>query len=606
MNRLAILAMIAVGAISGSVASAAPHDIPGNQTVAADNDQTLRAMKDEMDRSKARLAIPSVGKPFFIAYRLVDIDVRAVGASFGADVTSSTFRGRTMAVDVRVGDYHLDSSNFVTEGGFQGVFGNTGQVGIDHDYTSLRQDLWLATDGAYKSAADQMALKRGFLSSLTKPPEIDDFSRVPAVTDVEPRMEPDWTTRNWDEEARAASAGLKKFPQLYGSHVNYYLVYTTTYLMTSEGTTIRSSRSLAAVEAAFDTQAEDGMPLHNFYALDVARPADLPDGATIAKNVEQAAGDLISLRTSPILSDYTGPMLFDAPAAGSLIAQLTAPSLSGARPPLSANTQFDAMMQRFGGRSEWSGRVGTRVLPTTVSLIDDPGATDAQGKPLLGDYKIDDEGVPAEKVTVVESGILKQLLMSRRPGPDFDTSNGHARSGDTQALPSNLILQATGTLDSAALQKKFMDACKDDGHEWCLEVGRMDNPALGAVGAGDVGEIVGELGGGLSSGTRLPLLMYRVYVSDGHKELVRGATIQDLTVRTLRSILGVGNDPSVFTYMQNDEDGLAGTALGAFGQAAGGIPSTVTTPSLLLEEVEVQGFHGEPRRTPLVPAPQLQ
>jgi TldD protein len=606
MNRLAILAIVAVGAISGSVAGAASaHDIPANQ-IAGDNDQTLRAMKDEMDRSKARLVIPSVGKPFFIAYRLVDLDVREVSASFGADVTSSTFRGRTMAVDVRVGDYHLDSSNFVTEGGFQGVFGNTGQVGIDHDYNSLRQDLWLATDGAYKSAADQMALKKGFLSSLTKPPEIDDFSRVPPVTDVEPRVEPDWTARDWDEEARGASAGLRKFPQLYGSHVNYYLVYITTYLMTSEGTTIRSSRSLAAVEAAFDTQAEDGMPLHNFYAIDVARPADLPDAATIAKSIDQAAGDLISLRTSPILSDYTGPMLFDPAAAGSLVAQLAAPSLSGARPPLSSNTQFDAMMERFGGRSEWSGRVGTRVLPTNVSLVDDPGATDAQGKPLLGDYKIDDEGVPAEKVTVVDNGILKQLLMSRRPGPDFDTSNGHARSGDTQALPSNLMLQATNTLDSAALQKKFMDACKDDGHEWCLEVDRMDNPALGAVGAGDVGEIVGQLGGGLSSGTRLPLLMYRVYVSDGHKELVRGATIQDLTIRSLRNILGVGNNPSVFTYMQNDEDGLAGTALGAFGQAAGGIPSTVTTPSLLLEEVEVQGFHGEPRRTPLVPAPPMQ
>jgi TldD protein len=606
MNRLCILAMIAIGAISTSVASAAaPHDIP-NQTVASDNDQTLRAMKDEMDRSKARLVIPNVGKPFFIAYRLVDLDVREVSASFGADVSSSSFRGRTMAVDLRVGDYHLDSSNFVTEGGFQGVFGNTGQVGIDRDYNSLRQDLWLATDGAYKSAADQMALKKGFLSSLTKPPEIDDFSRVPPVTDVEPRMDPDWTSRNWDQEARAASEGLKKFPQLYGSHVNYYLVYVTTYLMTSEGTMVRSSRSMAAVEAAVDTQAEDGMPLHNFYAIDAARPADLPDGATIAKSVEQAAGDLVSMRTSPILSDYTGPMLFDAPAAGSLIAQLTAPSLSGARPPLSANTQFDAMMERFGGRSDWSGRVGTRVLPTNVSLIDDPGAMDAQGKPLIGDYKIDDEGVPAEKVTLVDGGILKQLLMSRRPGPDFDTSNGHARSGDTQALPSNLQLQATGTLDPAALQKKFMDACKDDGHEWCIEIARMDNPVLGAVGAGDVGEIIGQLGGGLSSGTRLPLMMYRVYVSDGHKELVRGATIQDLTVRSLRNILGIGNDPTVFNYMQNDEDGLAGTALGAFGQAAGGIPSTVTTPSLLLEEVEVQGFHGEPRRTPYVPAPPMQ
>jgi hypothetical protein len=55
--------------------------------------------------------------------------------------------------------------------------------------------------------------------------------------------------------------------------------------------------------------------------------------------------------------------------------------------------------------------------------------------------------------------------------------------------------------------------------------------------------------------------------------------------------------------MQNAAGGFAGTSLGAFGSAEGGIPSTVIAPSLLLEEVEIRGFHGEPRRLPLVPAP---
>jgi TldD protein len=611
MKGLTLFAVILAGAMSASAAApgAGSHGVSPKQAApdfTNDKDQTLHAMQDEMNRSKERLAIPNVGKPFYIEYRLLDLDVREVSSSFGAEVSSSVYRGRTMAADVRIGDYHLDSSNFITEDGFQGFIGPTGQVGIDRDYNSLRQDLWIATDQAYKAAAAQMALKQAFLSSLTKPPEIDDFSKATPVVAVDPRMEPDWTSRNWDDEARAASAGLKKFPGLYGSHVNYYLIYATTYLMTSEGTTIRTSHSLAAVEAALDTQADDGMPLHNFYAVDVLSPADLPDPATVAKGVEQAASDLMALRSSPIVADYTGPMLFDARAAGSLIAQLTAASLSGARPPLSSNSQFDTMMERFGGRSEWSGRVGTRVLPTGVSLIDDPTAKDAQGQPLLGSYKIDDEGVDAHKVTLVDNGILKDLLMSRRPGPDFEESNGHARAGDTQPLASNLFLQATDTLDTAALQKKFLDACKDDGHEWCLEVQKMDNPALGAVGQGDLSDTISELSGGLSSGTRLPLLMYQVYVADGHKELVRGATLQDLTTRSLRNILGIGNDAAVYDYMQNNEDGLAGTALGAFGAAEGGIPSTVVAPSLLLEEVEVQGFHGEPRRIPLVPAPPLQ
>ena len=578
-------------------------------TPASDNDQTLRAMHDELERSKERLSLPGAQKPFYIQYRLLDLDVRAISASFGAEVSSNTSRSRFMSVDVRVGDYHLDSSNFLSEDGFEGFLGSTGQVGIDRDYSSLRQDLWLATDQAYKSAVTQMSLKQAFLRSLTKPPEIDDFSKAQPVVRVDPRLEPDWTSRNWEDEARKASVGLKDYPDFYGTRVSYYMIYATTYLMTSEGTTLRTSRSIAAIEAAVDTQADDGMPLHNFYYVDVPQPADLPDPATVAKGINRTAADLMALRAAPLVPDYTGPMLFDPQAAGSLIAQLAAPSLSGARPPLSSSSEYDTMMERVGGRSEWSGRIGTRVLPNNVTLFDDPTAKDFQGQNLVGAFDIDDEGIKARRVDLVENGILKDLLMSRRPGPDFDTSNGHARSAllsDTQPLPSNLFLQSATTLDSAALQKKFLDACKDDGHEWCIEIGRMDNPALAAVSGGDFSDIVSQLAGGISSGERLPLMIYRVYIADGHKELVRGGIIQGLNLRSLRNILGIGSDTAVYTYMQNPAGGLAATALGAFGSAQGGIPSTVITPSLLLEEVEVQGFHGEPRRVPLVSAPPLK
>jgi TldD protein len=198
-----------------------------------ETDQTLHAMHDEMERSRTRLQLAGVQKPFYIEYRLLDLDVRSVTGSFGALVSSSTSRTRFMAVDVRVGNYHLDSSNFVSEDGFQGFLGSTGEVGIDRDYNSLRQDLWLATDQAYKAAVTQMALKESFLRSLTKPPEIDDFAPASPIVKIDPRIEPDWSSRNWDEEAREASAVLKDFPQLYGNRINYYLVYATSYRMTS-------------------------------------------------------------------------------------------------------------------------------------------------------------------------------------------------------------------------------------------------------------------------------------------------------------------------------------------------------------------------------------
>jgi hypothetical protein len=84
---------------------------------AGDNDQTLRAMRDELERSRTRLQLPGVDKPFYIEYRLLDVDVRSVTASFGSLLASDTARSRFMSVDVRVGDYHLDSSNFVSEDG---------------------------------------------------------------------------------------------------------------------------------------------------------------------------------------------------------------------------------------------------------------------------------------------------------------------------------------------------------------------------------------------------------------------------------------------------------------------------------------------------------
>ena len=171
---------------------AAKNPLPQAPVPAGDNDQTLRAMHDEMERARTRLVLPDVDKPFYIEYRLLDLDVRAVTATFGSLISTSVARDRFMSVDVRVGGYHLDSSNFISDNDFQGFLGSTGQVGIDRDYNSLRQDLWLATDQAYKQAATQMALKQAFLRSLTMPPEIDDFSKATPLVKVDPRIEPNW------------------------------------------------------------------------------------------------------------------------------------------------------------------------------------------------------------------------------------------------------------------------------------------------------------------------------------------------------------------------------------------------------------------------------
>ena len=199
--------------------------------------------------------------------------------------------------------------------------------------------------------------------------------------------------------------------------------------------------------------------------------------------------------------------------------------------------------------------------------------------------------------------------MSRRPGPDFDRSNGHGRSAFL-AMPrpmvSNLFFTASNGESSADLRKRFLEACKQNGQKFGLLVREMDNPVVASSSQEELSDSLETLATGAPNGDRMPLLVYRVNVMDGSEELVRGAMISRLTLRNLRTLLGIGNDNAVFYYAQSQDAETAGTALGAFGSANGGVPSDVIAPSLLFEEIEVRGPHGEPRRTPLVPPPPLQ
>jgi TldD protein len=615
----AIAAVAALSLAFVGAAYAAPPRRPAatlaepQKAAAADSDKTLAAMQDELDRARTRLELTIPGtnepaRPYYVQYRVLDLDVRTIVAEFGALVSSTHGRNRIMSVDVRVGNNNLDSSNFITDEGFSGFLGSTGTVVIDRDYDSLRQDLWLASDQAFKAAVENYSKKQAFMSRLAKAPSIPDFSDVTPTVSIEPLVDSDWTTRNWEQEARTVSAALRQFPQLYSSRVAYHLIYTTSYLLNSDGTKIRTNRSLAAIEASLETESDDGMALHNYYAAYRHRPDQLPAADAVRKELEKAGEQLITLRVSPPAADYDGPVLFEAPAAGSLLAQMLGPSLSGARGPLAMQSAFDQLMDRLGGRSEWTGKLGSRVLPGTVSLLDDPTAKQFQGHDLLGTYDVDQEGAKAQRVELINNGLLLNFLMSRRPGPDLDHSNGHGRAaylGDPHPMASNLYFSSSAGISPEDLKKKFMDACKQNGNKWCILVREMDNPVLGVREQGDLSDIVMGAASGAATGDRLPLLVYRVDLADGRESLIRGARLTGLTLRAIRNIAAVGNDATAFDFMQSQQAGFAGTALAAFGSADSGVPSTVIAPSMLLDDVEVRGARGEPERLPLVPPPPI-
>ena len=597
-----ILFLIALG--SGAAAGA---------QVPQDNDHTLQAMRDEMTRAKTRLElkIPNIEqpvRPYFVQYRLLDLEVREVVAEFGTLLSSTHTRNRFMDVDARVGSYKLDSSNFVSDEGFRGFIGPTGQVGIDRDYDSLRQDLWIATDQAFKEAVETYSRKQAYLSSLARQSDIDDFAKGEPVQLVEALETPDWTSRNWDQEARETSATLRAFSEIHESRVTYYLVYATEYLLTSEGTEIRQNRHFAAIEAGVSTFANDGVPLNDFYATYATRPADLPGVETVRKGLNVAGTELMTLRAAPPAQDYTGPVLFEARAAAPMLAQVLGPAVNGARPPISFSPVMEQMLGNLGGKSDWVGRLGARVLPAGVSLVDDPSARDFRGTPLIGSYAVDNEGVRAQKVTLVDSGNLKNELMSRRPGPDFNESNGHGRAAflnDAKPTMSNLFFSSAQTLSAADLKKKFLDSCRAEKLNYCLVVREMDNPVLSLLHQEDFSELLASYGGGAGNGDRLPLVVYRVYPETGREEMIRGSRIIGLNTRALRNLAGIGNDNFVYNYMQSQNNGFAGTALGAFGSAQVGLPAAVVAPSLLFDELEMRGARGEAKRLPLLPPPPM-
>jgi TldD protein len=600
-------AVVAIGFLAAALSCAANVRAQAPQ----DNDQTLRAMRDEMARAKSRLEINIPGtdkpvQPYYLEYRLLDLDVREISGEFGALLATGHNRNRFMNVQARIGDYKRDSSNFISDDGFRGFIGPQGQVGIDRDYDSLRQDLWIATDQAFKEGVETYSRKQAYLGSLARQTDIADFSKVEPVKVIEPLVIPDWSNRNWENEARATSAALRAFPQIYESRVTYYLVYATEYLLTSEGTEIRTNRAFAAIEAGLDALADDGMPLNHFYATYAPRPADLPGPDTVRKELNVAGSELMALRAAPAAQEYTGPVLFEARAAAPLVAQVLGPAMDGARPPMSFTPIVEQLLTGLGGKSDWIGKIGTRVLPATVTLVDDPGAKEFHGTPLIGGFSVDDEGVRAEKVTLVENGTLKDLLMSRRPGPDSDRSNGRGRSAflsDAKPTMSNLIFTSTETLSPADLKKKFLEKCREEGLSYCLIVKQMDNPSLSLLHQEEFSELLASFGGGAGTGDRLPLIVYRIDPKDGREEMIRGSRIIGLNTRALRNLGGIGNDSFVYNYMQSQIAGFAGTALGAFGSAQNGLPASVVAPSLLFDELEVRGARGEPKRLPLLPAP---
>ena len=518
------------------------------QDAASANDPVLRAMLAELQRSKSQLKLADVQAPYYIDYRLNDVDQYAAEAAFGAVRSSLRTRIRMLRIVVRAGDYKQDS--------YYGMGEGVVDVGpLDNDEVGLRHQLWLGTDRAYKAASEAFTAKQAELKKYSVDQQVDDFAHAAPVQLVSPLAKLDFSPAPWLNLLEEASGLYKSDPQVQSLNASLRFTVTNRYFVSSEGTVVRTADSFYLVYVGGYTQASDGMRLDRSHGYQVRQMKELPAKAEVLSRTRELLTSLKQLRDAPVSEEeYRGPVLLSPDAAAGLMSELVGPNLLGNRPQLGQNARTTG---------DWANNYKSRVLPDFLSVVDDPTLTTFGGHTLMGNYEVDDEGVRASRVSLVEKGQLVSYLLSREPIRDFPTSNGHGRASVTGPPTSslgNLIVQSSEGLTKDELKKKLIEVCTQHNLPY--------------------GYYVETLGPRLT-----PRLLYRVSTKDGHEELVRGAVFGDLDTRSLRNdIVAAGKD-------FDSEDRLDP------------IPQSVLSPALLFDELEVKRGDTAKQKLPDYPPP---
>ncbi len=534
----------------------APQLIPAQQTRAdAEKDPVLAAMLTELDRSMNHLQLQGFAKPFFIQYRIEEVVDFETKAEFGSSEGSEHAHQRVARVTVRVGDYKTDSSGGRGDGSIE-------LVALDNDLFALRASLWMATDQAYKSALSAYAQKQAALKQVQTPPQADDFSHEKPVVSLAQPVALHFDEDEWAQRV-ARMSGLYRTDATVSatrldveySTASFHARSTTTWLVTSEGTIVRKSAAEYQEAFAVGTQAADGMRLERSFASAGPSLADLDPEAVANKHAVEEIASLADLRKAPLVEEeYHGPLQMSADAVTDTLHSLLAVAVTATRPALGTEARTNGA---------FASSYHARVLPDFMNVVDDPGLKTFEGKGLLGAYSVDDEGVPAQGVKLVDAGRLENYLIGREPVRDFPKSNGHGRAGITGAarpMIGVLKINSENGLSDDELNRKLLDMAKDRGLPSVYYV-----QTLGGVGR--------------------PRLLYRV-TPDGKRELVRGADLADIDDRALRSsIEAAGKD----LWVAN-----------SFGDP----PVTVLAPALLFDDATVRRANEKNEKLPFYPPPE--
>jgi len=539
--------------------------------------EILNSLKKELTRSMRKLQLEDFEVPYFISYWLKEEESVSMRGKFGGIVSKNQGNHRNVYVEVRVGDYTMDNTERSSRfdfGMIRGISSQAFRVPLDNDEFAIRKVLWYVTDFKYKEALDHYLKKKGEKIFLAEKEHIDDFSREEPYVFYDEKKKLDADLPFWESVSRDVTSYMNSFEVLNESGMDFNANFVRNYFVNSEGSEIVTESTYYSINIFAKTLAEDGMPIENSLNYKSTYSDELPGKDYIENDVKEMIQDLLDLRTAPELKPYNGPAILGPSVTGVIIHEALGHRLEGER------------QRRENSGQTFTDKIGEKVIPEFLTIIDDPTLEKFEGKSLFGYYKFDNEGIPSRRVTLIDHGILKNYLMSRTPIKGFNRSNGHGRSdgspysGDPIARMANMIILSDKKMSMKQLKKNLIDECKKQEKPYGLIIKNV------------VGGETNTSRRGMQAFRETPVLVYTVDVNTGEETLVRGVEIVGTPLSSINKILATGDDRVVFN--------------GYCGAESGFIPVATITPSVLISEIEMQKNSQEKSRPPLLPPPEFE
>ena len=562
ISCLWVATLLSLAPLAAQRALAAPPDAQTKRS------PLLAALQAELDRSMKAL---SAQQPpaYYLGYTVTDTQRAEVSGSNGALLTSTEGRNRWLEVTVRAGSYGLDNSHKV--GDRQTQNGSPGTpVPLDDDAEILRRAIWLETDKQYRAADEALIkIKTGKEVKVeTVEGRAPDFSREEPHTYIGPQVSIAVDRKPWEEKVRAYTKAFRDSTAVINSIVTFTGQAQNAFQVTSEGTQLQYGQIRYRLELFIQGKASDGMDIDRYYNFDWVNPGDAPDDRAVYAAEATMRKELEGLVAAPINDPSVGPALLTGRAAAVFFHEVFGHRAEGHRQKDVAEGQT------------FAAKVGQQILPDFLSITDDTTMKKLGKQDLLGFYQFDDEGVPAQRVALVDHGVLKNFEMSRSPLADFPRSNGHGRRqlGATPvSRQGNLIVQSSKMVTNAQLRAMLIELIKAQGKQFGL--------------------LIDDIAGGFTFTGRgqpqafqvLPLVVYKVYADGRPDELVRGVDIVGTPLAALTKIVATGDTQEVFN--------------GYCGAESGSVPVAAASPAILTSELEVQKKESSTDRPPILPPP---